>query len=121
MKTQLFTLLAICAFLFAGNLMAGTKYRTVEHVATTLNFAADGGDKVEICHNGNTIEVSVNALDAHLAHGDTRGYCGCVGPAIPGPCILLYRPVCGCDGVQYGNSCFAFRNGVTSWTNGPCS
>ena len=31
--------------------------------------------KVAICHNGNTIYVSVNALDAHLAHGDCLGEC----------------------------------------------
>lgn len=28
-------------------------------------------DKVKICHKGKIIEVSVKALDAHLAHGDT--------------------------------------------------
>ena len=51
---------------------------------------ADGGDgggdgdirRVTICHNTgsetnptNTITVSVNALPAHLAHGDTVGAC----------------------------------------------
>ena len=30
--------------------------------------------KVTICHKGNTIEISENAVDAHIAHGD------CVGP-----------------------------------------
>lgn len=45
--------------------------------------AAQGqNEKVTICHippgnpaNAHTIMVSVNALDAHLAHGDTRGPC----------------------------------------------
>lgn len=31
--------------------------------------------KVAVCHNGNTIFVSVNAVDAHLAHGDCIGRC----------------------------------------------
>ena len=31
--------------------------------------------KVSICHNGNTICVSVNAMEAHLAHGDVLGSC----------------------------------------------
>lgn len=31
--------------------------------------------KVPICHNGNNIEVSINALGAHLDHGDTIGLC----------------------------------------------
>ena len=40
------------------------------------------GHKVVICHvppgnpdNAHTIEVSENAVDAHLAHGDTLGPC----------------------------------------------
>ncbi len=32
-------------------------------------------DKVNICHNGNVIEVDDSALDAHLDHGDTLGTC----------------------------------------------
>jgi len=33
------------------------------------------GMKVPVCHNGNTIYISVNALKAHLAHGDCIGEC----------------------------------------------
>jgi hypothetical protein len=33
------------------------------------------GRKVTICHKGHTIRVSLNALRAHLAHGDTVGSC----------------------------------------------
>jgi hypothetical protein len=33
------------------------------------------GQKVPVCHNGHTIYVSVNAIDAHLAHGDCLGKC----------------------------------------------
>lgn len=32
-------------------------------------------ENVELCHNGRTIEVSVNALEAHYGHGDTLGPC----------------------------------------------
>jgi tetratricopeptide (TPR) repeat protein len=32
-------------------------------------------EKVVICHNGKTLEVSANALKAHLAHGDKKGEC----------------------------------------------
>ena len=31
--------------------------------------------KVPVCHRGNTIYVSINAVDAHLAHGDCLGKC----------------------------------------------
>lgn len=32
-------------------------------------------DKVMICHNGKTLCISRNAVDAHLAHGDALGHC----------------------------------------------
>ena len=34
------------------------------------NAASTNGDKVTICHDGKAISVSINALKAHLAHGD---------------------------------------------------
>lgn len=40
---------------------------------------SEGGEKVLVCHNvskkPHTINISVNALPAHLAHGDTLGPC----------------------------------------------
>ena len=40
------------------------------------NAAFPAHDKVTICHKGHvTITVSRNALDAHMAHGDTLGPC----------------------------------------------
>jgi len=32
--------------------------------------------KVYVCHNGNTICISLSALQAHLSHGDYLGKCG---------------------------------------------
>lgn len=43
-------------------------------VTTTPVFA--GGEKVTICHNGKTIEVSQKAVAKHIEeHGDTEGSC----------------------------------------------
>jgi hypothetical protein len=36
----------------------------------------NNANKVLVCHNGNTICVSPNAVPAHLAHGDQLGPCG---------------------------------------------
>ena len=36
-------------------------------------------------------------------------------------CITLYDPVCGCDGVTYGNACEAGCYGVEVACEGPCN
>ena len=37
-----------------------------------ISSEANTGTKVEVHHNGMIISVSINALDAHLEHGDTE-------------------------------------------------
>lgn len=35
-------------------------------------------------------------------------------------CMKIYKPVCGADGVTYGNSCEAECQGNKTWTEGTC-
>ncbi|MEB2778798.1 Kazal-type serine protease inhibitor family protein [Algoriphagus persicinus] len=36
-------------------------------------------------------------------------------------CTYIYSPVCGCNGLTYGNSCEAESAGVKSWVEGKCN
>ena len=65
-----------------------TEINTLDELTDTLQTVVDAcsgnanyeychpnNKKVYICHNGNTICVSVNAINAHLDHGDALGQC----------------------------------------------
>ncbi len=43
------------------------------------SFACQNGNKVSVCHNGNTLCIAPAAVPAHLAHGDYLGECGAPG------------------------------------------
>jgi len=47
----------------------------VNDTLQVVSGLSDNGNKVTVCHNGNLISVSINALAAHLAHGDCIGEC----------------------------------------------
>ena len=35
-------------------------------------------------------------------------------------CPAIYSPVCGSDGLTYGNDCYARNDGIKEWTLGEC-
>jgi hypothetical protein len=56
-----------------------------------------------------TSALSQNCIDSTLINSETA-------------CLTVWDPVCGCNGVTYGNECEATNyGGVTSWTPGECN
>jgi hypothetical protein len=55
-----------------------------EPVVTDDAGDVDEGKKVDICHNGQTINIAKPAVAAHLAHGDVEGAC---------PVVVAEEPV----------------------------
>lgn len=88
-------LIGTFGFILAMNFNKETK--------TNLLALDDSGEKVIICHippgnpeNNHAIEVSINAVNAHLAHGDSLGDCN------------------GSDGIETGE---ALEKTITSLVN----
>lgn len=48
--------------------------------------------------------------------GDQMGICR----EPPAACLHVYKPVCGCDGLTYGNACEAAASSVSVLHGGPC-
>ncbi len=77
--------------------------------------------------NGVTYNNQCEAVNYGGVTSWTEGECvstGCINPLqidSSMACILIYDPVCGCNGVTYGNQCEAYYyGGVTSWVPGEC-
>jgi hypothetical protein len=71
-----------------------------------------GGIVGEPCPEGFVCELPAGHCDT----ADLQGRC----VEKPEVCPDLYRPVCGCDGVTYGNDCERRQKGIQKEHDGPC-
>ncbi len=130
-----------CEALFFSELdSAGTGVQFYSRsFGTNLQYAWDFGDSTSSTQQdphhtynpsaGNIFYACLSVTDP--AMGCTGHYCDyvflsrtCVDSSQIDPtrmCPMIYAPVCGCDGVTYGNTCEAiYGGGVTSWAQGEC-
>jgi hypothetical protein len=85
-------------------------------VACTLRFCAAtcGGITGQGCADG---EYCSFPPEAECGAADQTGFCS----TQPEFCTLEFNPVCGCDGVTYGNACEAAAAGVSVVSEGECA
>ena len=91
-------------------------------IAPVENTGNDGGSKAP---PPSAIGGGCSATQACAAGGycDVGATCGTTGTCttVPTACTDIGQPVCGCDGVTYGNPCTAAGAGVSVTTLGPCA
>jgi hypothetical protein len=88
-----------------------------DRVGVTIAYRGEcsevcGGIAGIACPQGKFCKFPIGTCDIV----DNQGMCA----PIPDACITLWDPVCGCDGVTYGNECEADRAGVSIDHHGEC-
>lgn len=91
---------------FASNGTSCSGYSGCGYVVGNINYSTSFYNTLEECLSN--CASSVVCVDSSL-----------IDPNIG--CLTIYDPVCGCDGVTYGNSCEAiYFHGIVHYTAGEC-
>ena len=84
---------------------------TVTITASTPSNACGGPEQV-MCMSNSFCDFPLGSC----GEGEIFGTC----QLLPEVCLAVFDPVCGCDGVTYGNGCEAARAGVSIASEGEC-
>jgi hypothetical protein len=91
---------------FAPNGTSCSGYSGCGYVAGNIDYSASFYSTLEDCLS--TCGESGTCIDSTLINNAVD-------------CIAIYDPVCGCDGITYGNSCEAiYYHGIVNFTAGEC-
>ena len=87
----------------------------------TDSYGANGwfGDNLNIGDSSFTLEDGAEEIVLFQVSEPEVLECPCINPdwISSGPCVSIYMPVLGCDGIEYSNSCLAENAGITSYTD----
>lgn len=96
------------------------------------NACIAGKVGVEVAHDGPCEQVGLSSCGGNFDCGQGAFcsfgpiQCGTIPEGsgacrpVPNACLAVYEPVCGCDGVTYGNACEAHADLQGAWQEGAC-
>ncbi|MEM9991087.1 MAG: T9SS type A sorting domain-containing protein, partial [Bacteroidota bacterium] len=95
---------------------------TDDSVISTANSVITLADpNAPNCHNVCVYYKNPNANIYQVCCVEVCENESCIGQPLSISCPQTDHPVCGCDGKQYQNICYARKAGVLGWVNGPCA